>query len=253
MKRKGFTLIELLVVIAIIALLLSILLPSLKMAKEHAGRLLCANHLKTIGQALHMFAEQNKDNLPEPYYTETRTGGAATYFMFNVDMTRPIEQRVTSSYNIGPLWTQKYIDVGEIFYCRSNQRTAFSYEAYLGPDNWPGVNPAYVNPDNPNAVRISYSYLPQSSKTRMTVGTRQFPGIAKKLSECHASRSICLDVLQARERMSHRRGGYAGANMLYSDGSVSFRQDSEALSERNYGGDPMNDPELWRTIVQELE
>jgi prepilin-type N-terminal cleavage/methylation domain-containing protein len=45
--HKGFTLIELLVVIAIIALLLAILMPSLKMAKEYATRLQCANNLKS--------------------------------------------------------------------------------------------------------------------------------------------------------------------------------------------------------------
>lgn len=251
--KKAFTLIELLVVIAIIALLLSIVMPSLKMAREHAGRLRCADHLKILGQTLHLYTQANADLLPETYYTETRTGGAATYWIFTVDPTKPPVKRVTASYNLAPLWTQGYIEDGSIFYCPSNKRTAFSYEAYLGPQDWPSVDPAYANPDNPNAVRISFSYLPQSSQKKMTVGTKQFPAIAKKLSQTHPSRSMCLDVLQARTRMSHLRGGYAGANLLYSDASVRFRQNQDVLGRTFYGSDPMQDPELWRTIVQGLE
>jgi prepilin-type N-terminal cleavage/methylation domain-containing protein len=251
--KKAFTLIELLVVIAIIALLLSIVMPSLKMAKEHAGRLRCADHLKILGQTLHLYAQANADSLPETYYTETRIGGAATYFIFTVNPANPPEKRITGSYNLAPLWTQGYIDNGAIFYCPSNKRTAFSYEAYLGPQDWPSVDPAYANPENPNAVRMGFSYLPQSSQKKMTVGTRQFPAVAKKLSQTHPSRSMCLDVLQSRERMSHRRGGYAGANLLYSDASVKFRQNPEVLDRQVYGSDPMLDPELWRKIVEGLE
>ena len=43
--KKGFTLIELLVVIAIIALLLSIILPSLKMAKQSGMTVICKSNL----------------------------------------------------------------------------------------------------------------------------------------------------------------------------------------------------------------
>lgn len=47
-KAGGFTLIELLVVVAIISLLVSVLLPSLKAAKELACRALCGNNTKQL-------------------------------------------------------------------------------------------------------------------------------------------------------------------------------------------------------------
>ncbi len=58
-SSKGFTLIELLVVIAIIALLLSIIMPSLKKAKEKAREVICKSNLKQWGMVAAMYAEDN--------------------------------------------------------------------------------------------------------------------------------------------------------------------------------------------------
>jgi prepilin-type N-terminal cleavage/methylation domain-containing protein/prepilin-type processing-associated H-X9-DG protein len=80
MSKKGFTLIELLVVIGIIALLIAILLPTLGAARDHANKTKCLANLRSLGQALALYAQGQQDKLPNangPGTWDSTLGGRA--------------------------------------------------------------------------------------------------------------------------------------------------------------------------------
>jgi prepilin-type N-terminal cleavage/methylation domain-containing protein/prepilin-type processing-associated H-X9-DG protein len=63
-SRRAFTLVELLVVIAIIAILASLLLTALSVAKEKSGRAQCINNFKQLALGIQMYADDHGDQLP---------------------------------------------------------------------------------------------------------------------------------------------------------------------------------------------
>ena len=73
-RERGLTLIELLVVIAIIAILASLLLPTLGQAKQKARQSECLSNLRQIGFAFALYQDENHDHFPDQRGLKTALG-----------------------------------------------------------------------------------------------------------------------------------------------------------------------------------
>ncbi|MDD2708754.1 MAG: prepilin-type N-terminal cleavage/methylation domain-containing protein [Verrucomicrobiae bacterium] len=73
----GFTLIELLCVICIMSILAALLSPALKKTRDQAKQIVCVNNLRQLGDAAHLYANDNDGGLPLGY---VKDGSVYTYW-----------------------------------------------------------------------------------------------------------------------------------------------------------------------------
>ena len=144
MKRnpKAFTLIELLVVIAIIALLLSILLPSLRKAKQAALNVVCKSNLRQCSLVFSMYTEDHNDSYNEGYSFDPTGGTRNNWWM-----------------DAGRLY---YDDIGEFRCCPTATRPVLNKDGSDGPGYgkepftaWGYMPDFFKNPDDYGSYGIN--------------------------------------------------------------------------------------------------
>ncbi len=116
---SGFTLVELLVVIAIVALLVSILLPALNNAREHARRVVCASNIRQQLLGLNLYAGDNEGRIP---LRDRRSYGGDWLW----DVPHPTIEIILKNLESSPgedIGELKRGGIRDIFYCPSERRS----------------------------------------------------------------------------------------------------------------------------------
>jgi prepilin-type N-terminal cleavage/methylation domain-containing protein len=264
-RRVGFTLVELLVVIGIIAVLISVLLPTLGRAREAAKRTQCLSNLRQIGTLLNMYANAHKGQVP--LGTSSAAGsaageGIAHYLSRSSGKSGLPDQdppKAVRYVGLGLLLKGGYVKEGwngagaRIFYCPT-----FDGDRYHGFDSvdndWPPSSESTrctyncrASTNNPNPLQAGSIgpdmvvwgtgsqkeiFDPLQVNPSSGVTSKTLPGQMFKLARLK-DKAIVADVMSSitRVKPAHQKG----INVLYANGAAKWQDIGLVKPQLDYG------------------
>ncbi len=226
-QKRAFTLIELLVVISIIALLLSILLPSLSRAKQAARVAVCAGSLQGLARGFAVYAVSNNDRYPP---------NQIQFFNPNMHENERLQRTCLFIYAIGDEYelhagpaelVKNNIVEKKAFFCPGAR---FMGKTQGGPEiSWPGPLD-YWGLEDVMYYWGNYYYWASNKDFKLSVFRTRYerdagvygnahglssPGMSLLISDFHPTGSPSIAYGGNHERR--------GANTAFNDGHVDYR------------------------------
>jgi len=240
--RKAFTLLEILAVIFIIAIVTAVLLPTITRTHEPANRVKCGSNLRMIGQAIQLYANENKGNYPRVMYTQDLPptwGTGVTAPNAFADPNRPTANDVTAGVFL-LLRTQDITP--EVFVCPVQNPSLNPV-----PDTFGGGANTAANRSNFTDWRknLSYSFanvypdaaaLENGYKLNATTGAEFAiaadlnPGVGDGYDVTFQKETSSQADMQKANSRNHQG---QGQNVLYGDGHAEFQQNPFCGSKRD--------------------
>ena len=226
MLRRGFTLIELLVVIAIIAILVSILMPTLSKAKEMAKRASCGSNQRNLVTGCHMYAADYNGLYPVSTLASNQDASAHDLRCFQ-DPNVPL--------GLGLLISTGLASPNSMFYCPSLDNRAgmnpgrgmdmLSQDGMYGPS----VGTSMWSDPSMASMRISSGYLyrwPSYARTHW-VGSENAKISDSVLNGSNILLADHMDIDWGFQYFGHREG----LVRFFADGHGGYWKDSAKFTE----------------------
>jgi prepilin-type N-terminal cleavage/methylation domain-containing protein/prepilin-type processing-associated H-X9-DG protein len=258
--KAAFTLIELLVVIAIIAILASLLLPTLARAKQQALSANCINNLRQLTLGAHLYAGDNGDKM-----APNAIGGDESWVQG--DMTVMVDATnifyLTNSLSL----FYPYVGNAKVYWCPADlipmagttipRVRSFSMSCMMGNNLGTAGD---VHPGIPENLKFTQVMNPGPSKALLLMDEQTNPNVAQQsLDDCYFAINAVVangraqppNTFDWRNIPGSRHGNFG--QMSFADGRVAKVKWLEPKTQTMLGTGPGGSESIPGTVPYDLD